>query len=160
MLIGKIYRDNYQLMSGIQQSGMPIPKSYLSATQFILNKNLHYLFEEVDGFDLKELVRLRGELDKWKVELSDAPALKLVASEWIYRELMKVKTSQISLEDFEELVEGIAVLFEMGLEPDVWQSQNLYFSLIKGYKSNEWVFATKTWEKAFFRLGDLLSVGL
>ncbi|MCB0641339.1 MAG: DUF3536 domain-containing protein, partial [Phaeodactylibacter sp.] len=156
----EIYGDNYQLMSGIKQSGMPIPKAYLSATQFILNKDLHRLFEVEDSFSLEELQRLQEEFKKWEVEKSDASTLKLAASEWIYRQLKLLQVFELNLDQLQELVTTLQVLKEMAVVPNFWKSQNLYFSMVKGYKSNEWVFANKDWEKAFFQLGDLLSVGL
>lgn len=156
----EIYNESYQLMIGFKLADIPIPKAYLNAVQFIVNKDLRRYFERNGATRVKELMRLREELEKWEVELSDAPTLKLAASERIYGQLLQLKESKLSLEAFQDLVKSMEVMYEMGLRPDVWKSQNLYFSIVKAYKNGDWVFANKEWEAAFLRMAELLSVGI
>ena len=48
----------------------------------------------------------------------------------------------------------------MSINLNNWKGQNVYFSILKGYKSGEWVFATKEWKEAFETLGEWLKIKL
>ena len=153
-----IYNDNYQLMSGMLQSDLPIPSAYRSAVQFIINKDMHKFFGNGALKNVEELKRMSNELRKWNVQINDATSLKLSLSERLFKELQKLEKGDLTLSDLNRLIEILEIINDMGLAPDIWQVQNHYYSAIQGYKANSWVFASKKWEKAFYRLGELLHV--
>ena len=153
-----IYNANYQLMVGMQQSGIPVPQVFLDAVEFVVNKDLHYFFENGSLHDVQELERLIGELEKWSVKLTNAKSFKLAVSERLYAELSTLEQSSLDLENMQNLIAILETLFNAGVHLDIWKSQNLYFSMVKGYKNGEWVFASPEWEAAFRRLGDLLKI--
>ncbi|MEO1711858.1 MAG: DUF3536 domain-containing protein, partial [Bacteroidota bacterium] len=154
----EIYNDNYQLMSGMLQSDLPIPSAYRSAVQFIINKDMHKFFGNGALKNVEELKRMSNELRKWNVQINDATSLKLSLSERLFRELQKLEKGELTIADLNRLIETLEIINDMGLAPDIWKVQNKYYSAIQGYKSGKWVFANKKWEKSFYRLGDLLHV--
>lgn len=152
-----IYYDNYQLMTMITQSDIPIPDAYQSAVQFVVNHDLHKFFAN-GNFNIRELKRLAEELLRWDVQITNEQSFKLAASERIYRELKKLETGTSTLKDVENLIQVLETLESLPMALNSWKSQNIFFSILKGYKENEWVFANKNWENAFLKLGDLLRV--
>ncbi|MEO0338754.1 MAG: DUF3536 domain-containing protein [Bacteroidota bacterium] len=72
----EFYRENYQLMNGIQQSNIPVPQEFLNAAQIILNQDLKNFFDNGD-LNIRELERIAKEFKKWKVEVTEGPAIKL-----------------------------------------------------------------------------------
>ncbi|MBR9922905.1 MAG: DUF3536 domain-containing protein [Bacteroidetes bacterium] len=152
-----IVNDNYQLMSGIKQSGTPVPEDYLLAVKSVITKDLLAFFQE-GKLHVQELERLANELVKWKVKAGQLSTLNLAASERIFRELNNLDKTVVSLPQLKRLIRMLETLPKLGLEPDIWQSQNLYFSMITGYQSGSWVFASPEWKEAFINLGSLLRV--
>lgn len=153
------YEDNYQLMSGMLHMDFPIPSAFRNAVQFVVNRDLHRLFENGGGsLDVRDLRRLAGEFVKWEIKLSQENTFKLISSERIYAELLKLDRSELSLPQLNRLIEAIEILYGMDIKPNIWKIQNLYFSMLKGFKNGEWVFASGEWEEAFLKLGNLLNV--
>lgn len=153
----EVVNDNYQLMTGMLQAKLPIPPVFLHATQFVLNKDLEAFFEN-GSLHVRELTRLAREIKKWKIPISDLQTVKLKASERIYHELQGIDQTASSAEPLNNLATVLETVYSMGIQPDIWKTQNLYFSMIKGYKSGDWVFASEEWKEAFLRLGALLRV--
>lgn len=153
----EIYNDNYQLMSMVAQSNIPVPSAYINAVQFLVNHDLQEFFNN-GSFNTRELRRLSNEMKKWNVQLTDEQALKLIASERIFREVKNLEVGETQLRTLENLNQVLEAIEQMGIQLNFWKSQNLYFSMMKGYKSGEWVFASKDWETAFQKLGNLLKV--
>jgi len=154
----EFYRDNYQLMSGIQQMGIPVPEAYHDAVELVVNRDLHRFFEKDANFDVHELRHLAGELTKWGVELHHQKSFKLVVSERLYNELLRLDRSELSLPQLNRLIAVVEIIDKIKATPNVWKLQNLYFSMLKGFRKGDWVFASKEWEEAFLKLGRLLKI--
>ncbi|HMO38414.1 MAG TPA: DUF3536 domain-containing protein [Saprospiraceae bacterium] len=153
----EIYNENYQLMSLIAQSDIPVPEAYLSALQFVVNHDLHEFFAN-GNLNIRELKRLASELKRWDISLTNEQSFKLTASERIFLEMKRIEAGKTSLRDVENFIQVLETIESMSIGLDIWKSQNVFFSLMKGYKKGEWVFAGKDWEEAFQKLGDLLRV--
>ncbi|MCB0704103.1 MAG: DUF3536 domain-containing protein [Saprospiraceae bacterium] len=157
VVLREIYNDNYQLMGGIKYSGIPIPDDYLNAVRSVLTKDLLAFFQ-TGILHVDELERLANEFVKWNVKPSQRSRLNLAASDCIFRELTNLEQTAVSLPQLHRLIRMLETLPKLGLEPDIWQSQNLYFSLVTGFQSGSWVFSSPDWEQAFVLLGSLLRV--
>lgn len=154
----RFYDDNYQLMSGMLQMGIPVPPAFRNAVQFVVNRDLHHFFENGSFYDVQELKHLTDELVKWDVQISQQKTFKLAVSERLYKELLKLDRSELSLPQLNRLNSIIELVYQIGVKPNIWKIQNLYFNMLKGYKNGEWVFASKEWEEGFWKLGGLLNV--
>jgi len=153
----EIYNDNYQLMSMVEQSNIPVPSAYINAVQFLVNHDLQAFFLN-GNFNTRELRRLSSEMKKWNVQLTDEQSLKLTASERIFKEVKEMEVGEVQIRKLENLNTVLESIEQMGIQLNFWKSQNLYFSILKGHKDGEWVFANKDWEEKFQKLGKLLKV--
>ena len=153
----EIYNDNYQLMTGMLQSNIPIPETYSDAVQHVLNRDLHAYFVQ-DRLSIRRLSRMALELKKWKIPLSNEQSFKLAASERLFYEVKKMAFANVPIEHLQLVNNILETIQGMGVELDVWKIQNTYFSMIKGFKNGEWVFVSDDWKDAFFQLGELLQV--
>lgn len=153
----KIYKDNYQLMSGLRVSGVAVPDAYKSAVQFILNIDLKKFFTS-DSLKINELKSVLDKFQKWGVSVTDENAFKLAASERIFSEIKIAEHVGIPLSRVQSLNEILTVLNTMKIKPDVWKSQTLYFNLLKQYESGNRSYPSSEWEIEFLRLGNLLDV--
>ncbi|MEL6866855.1 MAG: DUF3536 domain-containing protein, partial [Bacteroidota bacterium] len=153
----EIYEDNYQLMASLHKSHIPVPKAYQNVVQFIVNADLHRYFEQ-DFMSIRELQRLSSELEKWDVQLSNEESFMLAASERIFYEIRNVYLNEVSIDQIKRLNTILQIIKKMGLELDIWKSQNFYFSKMQGYQRGDWVFASEEWRTTFLKLGHLLGV--
>ena len=153
----KIYKDNYQLMSGLLVSGVALPDAYKSAVQYVLNIDLKKFFLG-DSLRINELKSILDKFKTWSVPITDENAFKLAASERIYSEIKLAGLAGIPLSRVQSLNEILIVLNEMKIKPNGWKSQTLYFNLLKEYESGTRSYPSSEWEKAFLQLGDLLDV--
>ncbi len=152
-----IYNDSYQLMTGILRSGIPVPVTFTHAVQHVINVDLQRFFQQ-ERLNPKELRKLASEMQKWNVTLADPSAFALAAGERIFLEIQNLKESDITLEQLQILNEIFDQLAKMNVEVDIWQSQNFYFYMMKGFKAGKWVFASEDWQQAFQKLGDHLRI--
>ena len=155
----EIYNDNYQLMSGMALSNIPIPNAFSSATEFILNTEIHEFFSK-EVLDINRLKHLSAEFEKWNIKLNNEQSFKYTASERIFYEVRKLALSDFSMDQLVLLNDIFDLLKKLNVELDIWKSQNLYFGMLQGYNKSEWVFANKEWEGQFKELGHHLGVKL
>jgi hypothetical protein len=153
-----IYNDNYQLMRGIRIADIPVPEAYLHAVQFVINADLKAFFGQESLQDVAELQRILRQQKKWNVPFTEVSTHNLLISERIYQELKKLEQSKLSLAQLNCLLSVMETIYNSGLDPDIWKSQNLYFSMLKGYRNGVWVFSSEEWGNAFIKLGEFLEV--
>lgn len=153
----EIYRENYQLMTGLLDAELSLPDEFRAAVQFVVNSDLERFFKKIP-LDPAELRRIADEIARWKVPLSDSASYQLAASERIFEEIKLLQNSDSSLDQCEKLIKSLEILAEMGIKPVVWKSQNVFYFFVKPYKKGLLVFTNPAWEKAVRRLGELLNV--
>ncbi len=155
----EIYNDNYQLMSGMLFSNIPIPTAFMSATDFILNSELNHFFDD-EVLDINKLRHLASEFKRWKLKINDEQSFRYDASERIFYEIRKLALSDFSIHQLVLLNDIFEILNELEVKLDIWKSQNTYFGILNGFKKGSWVFADEAWESQFKELGAHLGVKL
>ncbi len=152
-----IYNDNYQLMLGLLNSHIPIPKTYQDVARFVVNLDLHRFFRRPE-LQIAELQRLIKELERWEIPMSNEPSFKLAASERIAQEIGQLIAEDSSPEKLQQLATIIQTLQKMDVQLDVWKCQNHFFSIMESFRSGEREFANEQWKSAFMELGKLLRI--
>ena len=157
-----VYNDNYQLMTGLPEAGMAIPDAWRNVAAYVLHADLlRFLARDNGNNHLNELRRIAADLKRWGLKLSDDEAVRHAASERIHSELMAIwRHDDVPLARVQRLADVLAQLFDMGLQPRLSRSQNIFFLITKGYRKNEWDFVNEDWKKSFERLSELLRVRL
>lgn len=152
------YNDNYQLMMGIIRSNIPLPGEFINAAQVILNKDLKNFFKNRD-LNIRDLGVIAKDLDKWRVKITDQDGLSLEAGEFIYYQLQQILAEGFESNDRTQQLNTIMELIHsMGIEIDLWKSQNLFFSMLKTYHKLPAEQKQQVWEAVFFQLGTHLGV--
>lgn len=156
-VIRDYYEDNYQLMMGLQLSDIPVPEGWKSIAQYIVNRDL-YLFFRNGSLSIRRLQALASEFERWQLSLTDPEGISLAAGERIFEELKKVEGDLSGLSHLNALINILSSLEKLGIRPELWKSQNLYYQMTEGYRKGHWVYASKEWERAFRELGLMLNV--
>jgi len=141
----EIFDDNYQLMSGMVASDIPLPDAYNSAINHIINADLQSFFDQ-EILKVSDLKRLASEITKWKLDITDAQALRFSAGERIFYEIRKIDYLAIPKEQIQMLVDIIQIFNNLNLELDIWKSQNYFFLLLKDFLSGKRTFPNEEWK--------------
>lgn len=156
-----VFNDNYQLITGLEEEGLPVPDTWRNIAAYVLNSELLEFFTARELLDPRRLRRIASDIKRWEIKLTDREAVQHAISSRIQDEINKINLDESSLARVKWLNEVIATVNEhTDLRPDVWRSQNVFYLLTKGYRKGLWVFANDEWESAFSQLAQLLKVRL
>jgi hypothetical protein len=155
-----VFNENYQLMAAIEEAKLPLPAAWLNIASYVLNANLRRFFEQDEIADPRNLQRIVTDMARWHIERTDEDALHHAIGERVFREIEKIGLEESSLPRVRWLSEVLRAVQQMGLKPNIWRSQNVFYLLTKGYRKGLWVFVNKDWEAAFEGLAGLLRVRL
>jgi len=155
-----VFNDNYQLMAGIEEAKLPLPSTWSNIASYVLNADLLNFFEGDDVSDTRNLRRIVADIKRWHIKRPDEDTLNLAIGERVFREIEKIGLDESSLPRVHWLANVLTIVKEMGLKPNIWRSQNVFYLLTKGLRKGQWVFLNKEWEAEFERLGILLKVRL
>ncbi|MCP3929523.1 MAG: DUF3536 domain-containing protein [Bacteroidetes bacterium] len=153
----EIFNDDYQLMTTMLTSDIPIPSAYRNVVEYILNRDIENFFEQ-DFLKIRELKRLVREIKKWNVKITDPNSFRLSAGERIYYEMRQIASARVDLKHLKMLATILKTLKDLHIDLDIWKSQNLYLLIAKGVENGEWSYPSKEWKQAFIKLGELLEV--
>ncbi len=155
-----VFNDNYQLMTGLQDAGLPLPDAWRNIAAYVLNNDLLHFFQNGQQATTQALRRIAADLKNWNVQLADPEALQHAAGARVYLEILSIENETATLARVQWLSEVLETLQGMDIQPDVWRSQNVFYLITKGYRKGLWDFVTPDWKAAFERLATLLEVRL
>ncbi|MEQ1744492.1 MAG: DUF3536 domain-containing protein [Saprospiraceae bacterium] len=155
-----VFNDNYQLMTGLQDAGLPLPDTWRNIASYVLNDDLLHFFGNSHTASVQTLRRVADDLKNWKVKLADEEAVRHAAGLRIHREIQLIQQQASSLARVQWLADVLEIMYEMKLEPDIWRSQNIFYLVTKGLRKQLWEFWNAEWKAAFERLAGLLRVRL
>lgn len=154
----QVFNDNYQLMTALQDAGLPLPDAWRNIAAYVPNADLIEFFEQEETADPRNLRRIADDMRRWGVKFADEDALRHAIGERVYREIEKIELDESSLQRINWLNEVLSTVQDMGLKPVIWRSQNMFYLLTKGHRKGQWVFINDEWRAAFERLSVLLKV--
>ncbi len=155
-----VFNDNYQLMTGLQEAGLPLPDTWRNIAAYVLNDDLLHFFQNGALGNIQNLHRVATDLKNWNVRLADEEAVQHAAGKRIYREILLIESDESPLSRVQWLCEVLETMISMELKPDIWRSQNVFYLITKGYRKALWDFINADWKAAFERLAGLLKVRL
>jgi len=158
----QVYEHHYPPMRFLSELGNPIPKSFQSAAEFILNSELR---KAVSGNSL-DLERIRSLLDEtrtWKVEL-DTEGLSYLLQQTLERMMARLVTTPEDVDFLKELLAAAEMLRTLPFLVDLWKVQNLYHETLKSTygefqtRAQQGDKAAQEWLSQFVSLGQQLSI--
>lgn len=152
-----IYNSNYQLMTSMLNSDIPLPDAYKAAIKYVLNEDLEAFFlqKELDRRQLRHLVE---EFQKWDVAVEHVPEVSLLAENRLYTE-QKALLPELKYQDrLKGLVKILELIGELKVNVNLWRSQDLFYARQEVMTTNLAVAEDEKWQKYMERLGEILKV--
>lgn len=153
----EFYEEGYQSMSLLQSNQIPVPQSWKDIVQYVVNEDLEAFFKK-EFLSLRDLRHLAEEVKKWNIRIVNENALRLAASERLHYEIRMLRTGRVPTEEVKNLNAIVRVLVELGIQPDIWKSQNTYFSQMEDLRLGLWKVKDKAWLQEYYLLGQWLKV--
>jgi hypothetical protein len=158
----QVYEHYYPPMRFLSELGNPIPKSFHSAAEFILNNELRKALSG-DGLDLERIRNILDDTRTWKVEL-DTEGLSYLLQQTLERMMARLVTAPEDIDFLKELLATAEMLPMLPFRLDLWKVQNLYHEMLKStYREFQTRVqrgdkAAQEWLNRFVPLGQQLSM--
>lgn len=154
-----IYNSNYQLMTSMLNSDIPLPEAYKAAIKYVLNEELETFFTQAE-LDRRKLRHLVAEFKKWDVAVIHAPEISLLAANRLFEEQRKLRPELKYYDQLRALVKILEQINVLQLTVNLWRSQDLFYArrevMMKGLE----VVNDADWQRQLARLAELLSMGI
>jgi len=158
----QVYEHHYQPMRFLSELGNPIPKSFHSAAEFILNSELRKVVSD-DTLDLERLRSLLDETQTWQVEL-DTEGLSYLLQQTLERMTARLVTNPEDSDFLKQVLAAAEMLPALPFPIDLWKVQNLYHELLKSSylefqnRAQQGDEGAREWLGLFVSLGQQLSI--
>jgi alpha-amylase/alpha-mannosidase (GH57 family) len=152
----KSYNSDYPLITALANNGIPIPNTYKTTFEYVLNADLIRSLES-DKINIKELERIASELERWSLKIDDPGKVERLAADSIHKELKRISNERENVRRLQRLNRLFPLLKKFNLDPILHKSQNLYFEIAMEMKKDRMSTETEWW-LLFTLLGDHLGV--
>lgn len=160
----RLYRENATLIRFLLDMGLPLPRAFTMAAEFVINRELRRIFE-ADVIDLERARSLLAEATELKVRL-DESGLSYVVERSLETLAAAHRTRPHEIATIEQLAEVAALAHGLPFEVDLWKTQNLFYATVRDTLAETTARATAGDARAsqalplLHRLGELLSVAV
>jgi alpha-amylase/alpha-mannosidase (GH57 family) len=155
----KSYNQDYPLINALATNNIPIPNTYKTTFEYVLNADLVNIFNS-DKINIKDMERIVAEMDKWNLKIDDPGKLSRLAGESIFKELKRIGSERENVKRVQRLNRIFPLLDKFKLEPNFHKSQNLYFEISMETMNRETHEIDQEWMEHFKALGKHLGVKL
>jgi alpha-amylase/alpha-mannosidase (GH57 family) len=156
----RMYDDSRIIMGFLRETGMPLPKAYLAAAEFILNADLQKAFAE-DAADLERIRTIADEMKRWEVA-ADPVNTEFAVRRRLERMMDRLAGNPGDAGLLNALAEAVTLLRSVPVDVVYWQVQNVYFEMTKtayiefASRASAGDEAAKAWVETFRGLGEQL----
>ncbi len=160
----RLYRENATLIRFLTDMGLPLPRAFTMAAEFVINRELRRIFE-ADAPDLERARTLLTEATDLKVRF-DEGGLSYAVERTLERLAAANRHRPHDVSSLEQLVDVAAVARDLPFEVDLWKTQNLFYATVRDTLGETAARAEAGDARArqvlplMRRLGELLSVAV
>lgn len=157
-----VYEHHYPPMRFLAELGYPIPKSFQTAAEFILNGGLRRAISG-ETLDLEAIRSLLEEAQNWDVEL-DKEGMSYLWQQMMERNIEKLSGNPEDIEVISVMNDAAGILETLPFEVDLWKVQNQFHSLLvstyPGFRerARQGDETASRWVDLFVSLGTSLSI--
>jgi alpha-amylase/alpha-mannosidase (GH57 family) len=132
----RLYEENRILMNFLEENGIPIPKAFYTAAEFILNLDLGRELEE--GFDTDRIEGMLREFKKWNASMDEVSmeftlrrSLEREMTGLLEREEAGLPENPPDTSSLDNVARMIDVAGMLPFETNLWLVQNIYYRMAK-----------------------------
>jgi alpha-amylase/alpha-mannosidase (GH57 family) len=153
----RTYNRDYPLVNALSNNEVPVPKAYKTTFEYILNADLVKCFT-VEKINIRALERITSEMERWTLKVEDSDSLARLAGESIFKELKRINSERQNAKRMHRLNRVFPLLTKFSIEPNLHQSQNLYFEISQETLEKSSQSVDSEWIEQFLLLGENLGL--
>jgi alpha-amylase/alpha-mannosidase (GH57 family) len=154
-----LYENSKSLMGFVRETGMPVPHYFMTTAETALNLKLQKMFtsEAAEADRLKEDI---NEIGIWNIGL-DTVALEFIIRRRIEGMMATLLDGADNAQRLTELIMLVEAAALLPFEVNLWQTQNLYWTMLQSRASdlrsnNGETSERRFWSESVKKLGHLL----
>ena len=158
----QVYEHHYPPMRFLSELGNPIPRSFHSAAEFILNSELRKAVSS-DTLDPERIRSLLDETQTWEAEL-DNEGLSYFLQQNLEQMAARLADTPEDIDLLKELLTAMEITRSVPFVVDLWKVQNLYHEILQSVypeiqkRAERQDKAAQEWLAQFKSLGQQLSI--
>ncbi|HEY8503611.1 MAG TPA: malto-oligosyltrehalose synthase, partial [Gemmataceae bacterium] len=158
----RIYQQHLPLMRFLSHLGVPLPRAYQTAAEFVFNNGLREAYT-AEPPDFARARALAAEAGEWDVPLDRADHAYRLARV-LSRLARRWEEAPADLELLGALRDGVEAALALPFEVDLWDVQNRYFGLLRSFFPRFEAVAAEgppgslAWLGQFVSLGEMLGI--
>jgi hypothetical protein len=158
----ELYDHHALLMRFLVDAGVPLPRAFHTAAEFILNLDLCRALEEEEP-DVDQIGGILEAAGAWQIEV-DAAGLGYALQQTIERVAEELRIRPTELSVLERLETVVSLARFLPFEVSLWKAQNVYYDMLQTVyrefqgRAQEDDEASQEWLRHFISLGDGLLV--
>ncbi len=129
VLFRQVFEPRYPIMRVMQDMKIPLPKAFAVPFEFILNLDIQRELENKEP-DLAKIENLVKEINELSLE-SDKITLAFIVSNKIEDLMIQFSKQPGDLKKLETILKFFQIISKLNLDLNLWQAQNIYFSIGK-----------------------------
>jgi hypothetical protein len=123
-----VYRDNADLMRYLLDLELPLPRAFVLAAEFVLDRELRRALD-ADALDLRTARSVVAEARSAGVPLDDE-GLGFVVARTLRRLVKRVRARPAQIASLEQIAELVALARSAAFDVDLWTAQNLFYAAV------------------------------
>jgi alpha-amylase/alpha-mannosidase (GH57 family) len=158
----ELYDHHALLMRFLVDAGVPLPRAFHTAAEFILNLDLCRALEEEEP-DLDQIGGILEAAGAWQIEV-DAAGLGYALQQTIERVAEELRVRPTELSVLERLETVVSLARFLPFEVNLWKAQNVYYDMLQTVyrefqeRAEHGDEGAQEWLRHFISLGDMLLV--
>ena len=154
-----LYENSKCLMGFVRETGKSVPNYFMATAETALNLKLQRMFSS-DAVDAGRLKEDLAEIARWNISL-DTVALEFAIRRKVDEAMTILMEDPHNDQRLKELILLIEAAALLPLEVNLWQAQNMYWSMLQACASEQrssagGAVSLITWSEAAKSLGQLL----
>jgi hypothetical protein len=154
-----MYENSRSIMGFLRDTGMPVPRRFLTAAQIALNLDLQRACS-AESVDIDRARTIFEDIRSWNVAL-DSIDLEFLLRRKIEQLMVDFRENPDDVNRLAELRGLMEFVAENAIDLNYWKAQNIYFEMAAmGYprfSAGAGVETGEMWPEEFRRLGELMS---
>jgi hypothetical protein len=159
-----IFEHHAPLMRFLAEAGIPMPASFQTAAELVINANLQRALEE-QPIDADRIASVLADVSAWGIELDDA-AIAFTAERALERFGDRLERQPDDLQTVSEFATSAAAARQLPFVVDLWHPQNSFWQVaqftlpVYARQAKRGDESAITWVSAFEGLGTQLGIKL
>jgi len=152
-----VYEREYDLMTRIWDSSMPLPKLFQDTIQTVLNEDLNNVFQD-KNIDLNQLQAITKEFVKWERKATTNADFQKLLQKRLLKLQKSIEPTPADLPKLRKLLHILKALKDLKINIVLLKNQNSFFARYEHITKNSSIINHTEWQTTITQLAEMLKL--